>query len=232
MTITDIQTALMAKGFDPGVIDGVWGRRTAGAVRAFQTSRGLVVDGVVGPKTAAALGFTKTASAPLDDVALVWFQEALRLRGLKETPGPGNTHVIMEFAADLGIPYSGDDVAWCGLFVAHCIGATLGQEPLPNNPLSARAWMKFGGPTTAQLGAVVVFWRGSRDGWQGHVGFYAGEDDKAYHVLGGNQSDAVNVTRIAKDRLLGFRWPGTAPAGSGKPFRVSADGKPMSKREG
>ena len=46
----------------------------------------------------------------------------------------------------------------------------------------------------------------------GHVGFYAGEDADAYHVLGGNQSDAVTIARIAKSRCIAIRWPSTAPA--------------------
>ena len=31
------------------------------------------------------------------------------------------------------------------------------------------------------------------------------------YVLGGNQSDAVTIARIAKSRLLGARWPATWP---------------------
>lgn len=50
-----LQQALTNLGFDPGSIDGVFGRRTRAAVIAFQTSRALQVDGVVGPKTWAAL---------------------------------------------------------------------------------------------------------------------------------------------------------------------------------
>jgi murein L,D-transpeptidase YcbB/YkuD len=50
-----IQNALAQKGFEPGVIDGVWGRRTEAAVRAFQQKNGLQIDGVVGPVTRAAL---------------------------------------------------------------------------------------------------------------------------------------------------------------------------------
>lgn len=221
MSVTEIQRALMAKGFDPGVIDGVWGRRTAAAVRAFQASRQLLVDGVVGPKTREALGLAdeKTPDA-LNDVSLIWLVEAKRLLGVKEGVGALNNPTILDWAGDLGIPYRGDDVAWCGLFVAHCIGSTLSNEPLPNNPLGARNWLKFGAPTTAQPGAVAVFWRGSRNGWQGHVGFYAGEDATAFRILGGNQKDSVSLAWIAKDRLLGFRWPGTAPSGSGKTLKV------------
>ena len=58
---------------------------------------------------------------------------------------------------------------------------------------------------------AIVFWRGKRDGWKGHVGFYAGEDADAFHVLGGNQGNAVSIVRIGRDRLLGARWPSTAP---------------------
>jgi hypothetical protein len=50
-----------------------------------------------------------------------------------------------------------------------------------------------------------VFERGSG----GHVGFAVGQDGTALHVLGGNQSNAVTVARIAKTRLLGARWPAT-----------------------
>lgn len=231
MTVSDIQKALMARGFDPGIIDGVWGRRTSTAVRNFQRSRGLQVDGVVGPITAKALfGDAGAPKAPktdtaLDDVTLVWYQEALRLRGTREAPGKASNPDILQWAKAEGIPYAGDDIAWCGLFVAHCIGATLTDEPLPTNPLGARAWQRFGAPCAVRAGAVAVFWRGSRDGWQGHVGFYVGEDSEAYHVLGGNQSDMVSVARIGKDRLLEFRWPGTVPLTPGGPVKMTKDGK-------
>jgi N-acetylmuramoyl-L-alanine amidase len=51
-----LQKALVKSGFDPGVIDGVYGPHTHAAVLAFQAQSGLVVDGWVGPSTASALG--------------------------------------------------------------------------------------------------------------------------------------------------------------------------------
>ena len=36
---------------DPGPIDGVFGPRTAAAVRAYQSDRGVSVDGIVGDRT-------------------------------------------------------------------------------------------------------------------------------------------------------------------------------------
>ena len=41
--------------------------------------------------------------------------------------------------------------------------------------------------------------------YEGLHGGYVGEDAECYHVLGGNQSDMVNVARIAKTRLFKAR---------------------------
>lgn len=56
MSVKAIQQALKNAGFDPGPIDGIKGTKTIAAIKAFQKSKGLVVDGIVGPKTTAALG--------------------------------------------------------------------------------------------------------------------------------------------------------------------------------
>lgn len=50
-----LQTALRKKGFQLGEVDGIFGRRTEGAVRAFQLHAGIGVDGIVGNVTWAAL---------------------------------------------------------------------------------------------------------------------------------------------------------------------------------
>jgi hypothetical protein len=78
---------------------------------------------------------------------------------------------------------------------------------LSTNPYWARNWLLFGREVQPIVGAVLVFSRGSG----GHVGFVIGQDEAHCYVLGGNQSDAVTVARIAKSRLLGVRWPATYP---------------------
>ena len=41
-----IQLGLKRQGYDPGPIDGLMGRRTSQAIRAFQRDHGLVVNGM------------------------------------------------------------------------------------------------------------------------------------------------------------------------------------------
>ncbi|HEX3028528.1 MAG TPA: LysM peptidoglycan-binding domain-containing protein [Clostridia bacterium] len=55
-SVVKLQTLLLAAGFNPGPIDGIFGPLTESAVIAFQTAEGLVVDGIVGVQTWTALG--------------------------------------------------------------------------------------------------------------------------------------------------------------------------------
>lgn len=132
--------------------------------------------------------------------------DGLKLYGTKEIPGAKSNAVIMQWAKEVGISgkvYTNDDTAWCGLFMAVVVKRS-GREPIAQ-PLWARNWAKWGVSTpTAMLGDILVF---SRKGGGGHVGVYVGEDDQCYHVLGGNQSNMVNVTRIQKSRCIAIRRP-------------------------
>lgn len=227
-SVKDLQTALIRAGFPVGKAgaDGIMGRDTQNAIRLFQRQRQLGQTGVMDDRTASLLFGTNQRLAAADEVATPWFGEAQRLMGIHEKR---NASVVLGFAKSLGglvaKIYKNTDTAWCGLYVAHCISYALSTEPLPSNPLGARNWLKFGVSLAKPAkGCVVVFWRGSKSGYQGHVGFYVGEDATAIHVLGGNQSDQVSITRISKDRVLGYRWPSKVDLPKGGPVHLTANG--------
>lgn len=203
MNVAEIQRALLTRGYDlgPSGADDALGRITITAVTAFQKAEKLDIlyPGTIGPKTIAALGLS--AAGP---VAPPWIAEARRYLGLHERRDAARL--------DKALRLDASEIPWCGAFVGMVVAATLPREVLPMNPLGARNWLKFGSEVKGpQIGAVAVFWRGLKAGWSGHVGFVVGHDKTHLHILGGNQSDSVSVARIAKDRLLGYRWPKTAP---------------------
>jgi uncharacterized protein (TIGR02594 family) len=107
----------------------------------------------------------------------------------------------------------GDHVPWCSAFVNHI--AWLLDLPRSED-LRARSWLAVGEPVdladAVVGGDVVIFSRGRAPqpgpevlNAPGHVGFFAGETDGYIYVLGGNQSDAVNIGRYPAKRLLGVR---------------------------
>lgn len=153
--------------------------------------------------------------------------EGMKLLGVAEVVGKGSNATILSWRDELNaagvkiLGYSDDDVPWCGLFAA--IVAHRARKRVPENPLWARNWTKFGSPQVKPaLGDVLVF---ERPGGGGHVAFYIGEDRTAFHVLGGNQSNAVTITRIRKERCIAVRRPEyTAPPASVRRFELAAAG--------
>lgn len=127
--------------------------------------------------------------------------EALKLYGTVEAAGAANSPTIMAWAKETGVRgYSADAVPWCGLFMA--VVALRSDKPRPEKPLWALNWARWGDEGgQPELGDVLVFIRDQG----GHVGLYVGEDQTSYHVLGGNQHNAVTISRIAKIRLRACR---------------------------
>ena len=124
----------------------------------------------------------------------------------------GDNPKILKYFADVGHSWvKHDETAWCAAFV----GAMLKRAGMPHTgKLNARSYLDWGNAIAledAREGDIVVFWRGSRDGAEGHVGFYAGQIGDMILVLGGNQKNQVRFDTYPKDRLLGVRRaPGTA----------------------
>jgi uncharacterized protein (TIGR02594 family) len=214
-TVLDVQRALIARGYDIGRsgADGILGRMTIAAIRKFQADRKLHVKwlGTIGPITLAALGLSGEAApepgVSADEIVPPWVALARRKIGLHEKT---NNKTLRDWLKSdgntLGDPAK---LPWCGDFIETVIAVTLPDEPLPGNPYWALNWKAFGRPIDiVGLGAIAPFVRPGG----GHIGMIVGHDASYFHVLGGNQSNAITITKIAKNRLSGpLRWPATYP---------------------
>ena len=136
---------------------------------------------------------------------LAWVEEARKHIGLKEIT-PNYQHKIKARQKQLVCEWLGN-VAWCGVFVAHCL-KTAGK-PYPDKFWAAKSFestpVELSNPA---VGCIVVF---TRKGG-GHVGFVVGKDDKGnIMVLGGNQGDSVNIKPFAASRTRSYYWPSIYP---------------------
>ena len=225
-----IQRKLNTLGYDAGPLDGIRGKKTVTAIKKFQVANKLTVDGLVGTNTFAKLFANAPKSLNIDTTP--WLEEGFRVMGLHE--GRNNSTLrkwLLRDGASVGDPAK---IPWCGAFVQTAILLAMGDEPMVENPYLAANWTKFGNHVSPRYGAIMSFWRGSPSSWKGHVGFYVGETADHYHILGGNQSNAVTKTFIAKNRLRkkGSRWPSTGLS-STTASRVFVDrnGAPVSTNE-
>lgn len=167
-----------------------------------------------------------------------WMPYARSLIGVREIKGPRHSPTIMGWikalgARQLGITVTSDETPWCGTYVAHVLtsrGIALKHRETgkPIIAVRAKAWLDWGrvlvGP---RYGCVMVFDRAGG----GHVAFYVGEDRTHYHVLGGNQGNAVNIMRLEKSRMVGMRWPDGPPLPPVKRIILSPNGAPVSGNE-
>lgn len=184
--------------------DSHFGAVTLKVLQDFQKLKGLAGSGMIGDKTLEFLGLKVESkfegTATRDQV----YNTAHKEIGEKDIKGDQHNPRVLEYHATTG-KFSDDETAWCGSFVSWVL-KECGLPTLGGAGSGARNWLKYGKETKLpKKGDIVVFWRGSRDGWQGHVSFYDSETPTHINVLGGNQSSAVNISSYPKSQLLGYR---------------------------
>lgn len=202
---------------------------------------GADVDGVRGPKTNSALfaqadlGNLKVIKPIVSGGVTLMPDEPPWITALKVAFGWHEVHDrdklsvwLRSDGKTLGDP---SKEPWCGDATETSMkNAGFALDPkVAANPYWARNWLFFGvSVDPIPFGAVLVF---ERDGGFGHVGYGIGQDSDEYYVLGGNQSNMIGISRLAKNRLLGARMP----ANYNKPFRalpiMSAGSIPKSVNE-
>lgn len=155
-----------------------------------------------------------------------WLKLAWAEVGVRETQGSRSTPRVVEYLKTVG--HSNDAVAWCSAFV-NWVFAQLGVSGTKS--AMARSWQSWGMRLKEpRRGCIVVFWRSSRSGSLGHVGFYLGRDRGMIRVLGGNQTNAVTSDSLYHpDRVLAYIWPtyaATGATGAGIPLHTKKQLQP------
>ncbi len=195
--------------------DGDWGKESIAALQAFQSFHRLPVTGVTDKNTLDALKQPFKGIGVLNPTPPVtppsekmppWMSEMHRKMGLHEVRHNKSLIDWLKFGKYLGNP---KDLPWCGDAVETCFAKTLPNEPLPSNPFFAQNWAKFGKNVGSPIvGAVgVIRWSAN----SGHVGFVAGTSGSTVYMLGGNQSNEINITGFGRSKFMAFTWPKTYP---------------------
>jgi len=140
------------------------------------------------------------------------YELAQRFYGMREIAGDQHNGFIQWAHSLCGLdPETADEVSWCSSF----LNAVCWILRLPRSKSAkARSWLAIGLPVNllhAREGDVIILKRGAMDAGRddleapGHVGLFAGVEDGKVFVLGGNQSDAVNVKSFPISKILGIR---------------------------
>jgi len=155
---------------------------------------------------------------------------ARKYLGVMEIKGKKHNPTILKWWRKIGRPYRDDETPYCGGFIGY-LSVSCGFGA-PGTPEGARNWLKWGVPLKRPVpGCVVVFWRGKKSGWAGHVALVTGETSAGNLMcIGANQSDTVSEIPFSKLRVLGYRWPKELPIPT-EGLAVKRTDQKLSKRE-
>ncbi|AQZ54570.1 UNVERIFIED_ORG: hypothetical protein QIH99_gp50 [Proteus phage VB_PmiS-Isfahan] len=133
-----------------------------------------------------------------------WLEEAKKEIGVSEHTVDGSKAVdqMWRDSKMSGLVGTAKTVPWCAGFV----NAMLERSGIRSTRSdSSKSYINYGVKLSEpKYGCIVVF---SRSGG-GHVGFCVGRTkDGNLLILGGNQSDAVNIKSFSTDRVIAYRYP-------------------------
>ncbi len=212
-----VQEALVKLGYKIAV-DGIFGEQTKKAISSLQKDSNLAGSGAIGEKTLTLLNIKlkqvdtiklliPSSSKEYNKKIIIGASKEV---GVKESAGKANNARVVEYHkfSTKANKYGADDsVPWCSSFVCFIVENFCGVES--TNSMLARSWEKWALGKKIEAGSgmagdVVVFWRTSLKSGYGHVGLFLKETKDHVWVLGGNQSDEVNISRYSKERLRGY----------------------------
>jgi len=131
------------------------------------------------------------------------FKIALTQYGVREWSGSNHNPEVVKYFTECGFDVKNDETSWCSAFVCWCVQKAGLQH---TKSLAARSWLGWGDKIMdPEVGDIAVLWRNDPQGWQGHVGFFVRQDGSRIWLLGGNQSNEVNIQDYQGSQLLGYR---------------------------
>lgn len=153
----------------------------------------LMVDGILGAKTRVAIDRIDIPE---------YLKIAMGEIGTKEIKGRKHNQRVLEYHSVSG-GFSEDEVPWCASFV-NWVMLQSGVQKTVSYPARAKSWGDFGVAIQfPRVGAIAVK---TRIGG-GHVGFVVAVRGNSLYLLGGNQSDEVNIRRYSVQDFITFRVP-------------------------
>lgn len=189
-----IQVEMAYHGVYPYKIDGIWGVKSQIAMNQYK--RQNLTPYYINLHNY--IGFLWTGNVP------VWFRAAWeeRMFEVAEIPGLRNHPDILKYGETVDLKIDNEEIPWCSAFVNWCVQKS---DHEGTNKANARSWLQWGKPILEPtFGCVVIFARPPHPE-SGHVGFYVTQQQDEILVLGGNQSNQVNISRYPLKNLLGYR---------------------------
>ena len=131
------------------------------------------------------------------------FEIAISQYGIREWSGNNHNPDVLKYFSDSGFATKDDETSWCSAFVCWCVQQA---GMVHTKSLTARSWLNWGEAVwEPRVGDITVLWRVDPKGWQGHVGFFVRQNGSRIWLLGGNQSNEVNISDYDGTQLLGYR---------------------------
>lgn len=187
--VKDLQSQLKKLNYLASAVDGIYGSKTASAVRAFQRDNGLAADGIAGPQTFAALQNPAKTSVDKSQV---------------KSNVIANTSELVKTAKQyIGVPYVWGGTSPKGFDCSGFINYVFNKHGVSLPRTVASMWNSGTKVSSPKVGDLVFFNTSGKGA--SHAGIYIGNNQ----FIHAGSSTGVTITSLSnsywKPRYLGAK---------------------------